>query len=76
MNKRRERFINVGERRVNNALKAINLIGNLSNKGNYEYSAAEIKKIEKVLKDELSSTMEKFNSSNNENLKKGFSFHE
>tara|TARA_B100000524_G_scaffold348381_1_gene252740 strand:- start:4944 stop:5174 length:231 start_codon:yes stop_codon:yes gene_type:complete len=74
MNIRRERFIKVGERRVNNALKAINLIGNLSNKANYEYSSAEIKKIEKVLKDELFSTMEKFNSSNNKNLKKGFSF--
>ena len=73
MNIRRERFIKVGERRVNNALKAINLIGNLSNKANYEYSSAEIKKIEKVLKDELFSTMEKFNSSN-KNLKKGFSF--
>ncbi|MAZ25121.1 MAG: hypothetical protein CMK41_04990 [Porticoccaceae bacterium] len=74
MNIRRERFIKVGERRVNNAIKAINLIGNLSNKANYEYSSAEIKKIEKVLKDELFSTMEKFNSSNNKNLKKGFSF--
>ena len=74
MNKKRERFINVGERRVNNALKAINLIGNLSNKGNYEYSPAEIKKIEKVLKDELSSTMEKFKNNTNKKLKKGFSF--
>ena len=74
MNKRRERFINVGERRVNNALKAIKLIGNLSNKGNYEFSPAEIKKIERVLKDELNKTMEKFDSNNSVKSKKGFSF--
>lgn len=73
MNKRRERFINVGERRVNNALKAINLIGNLANKSNYEYSPGEIKKIEKALKTELTNTMDKFHN-NNGTSKKGFSF--
>lgn len=73
MNKRRERFIKVGERRINNALKAINLIGNLANKGNYEYSQAEVKKIERVLKEELISTMNKFDSKNSKS-KDGFSF--
>ncbi len=73
MNKRRQRFINVGERRVNNALKSINLIGNLANKSNYEYSPSEIKKIEKALKDELTNTMDKFHN-NNGKSKKGFSF--
>ena len=64
MNKRRERFIRVGERRINNALKAINLIGNLANKANYEYSQAEIKKIERALKEELIATMIKFDHKN------------
>jgi len=73
MNKRRERFIKVGERRINNALKAINLIGNLANKGNYEYSQAEVKKIERVLKEELVSTMNKFDNKNSKS-KDGFSF--
>lgn len=72
MNKRRERFIKVGERRINNALKAISLIGNLSNKGNYEYSQAEVRKIERVLKEELASTMSRFD--NNSKSKNGFSF--
>jgi len=73
MNKRRERFIKVGERRVNNALKSINLIGNLANKSNYEYSLSEIKKIEKALKNELSNTMDKFHNKNGAS-KEGFSF--
>jgi hypothetical protein len=73
MNKRRERFINVGERRINNALKAINLIGNLANKGNYEYSQSEVKRIEKVLKEELAATMNKFDNKNSKS-KNGFSF--
>lgn len=73
MNKRRERFIKVGERRINNALKAISLIGNLSNKGNYEYSQAEVRKIERVLKEELASTMSRFDN-NNSKSKNGFSF--
>tara|TARA_Y200000002_G_scaffold276134_2_gene230392 strand:- start:15 stop:239 length:225 start_codon:yes stop_codon:yes gene_type:complete len=72
MNKRRDRFIKVGERRVNNALKSINLIGNLANKSNYEYSPNEIKKIEKALKTELANTMDKFHN-NNGACKKGFS---
>ena len=73
MNKRRERFIKVGERRINNALKAINLIGNLANKGNYEYSQSEVKRIERVLKEELAVTMNKFDSKNSKS-KNGFSF--
>lgn len=73
MNKRRERFVKVGERRINNALKAISLIGNLSNKGNYEYSQAEVRKIERVLKEELASTMSRFDN-NNSKSKNGFSF--
>mgnify|MGYP001269847349 CR=1 FL=1 len=73
MNKRRERFIRVGERRVNGALKSISLIGNLANKSNYEYSPSEIKKIEKVLKNELSNMVEKFHN-NNGTSKKGFTF--
>jgi len=72
MNKRRDRFIKVGERRVNNALKSITLIGNLANKSNYEYSPNEVKKIEKALKTELDNTMDKFHNSNGAS-KKGFS---
>lgn len=71
MNKRRDRFIRVGERRVNNALKAISLIGNLSNKGNYEYSQSEIKRIEKALKEELFKAMSKFDDAKPVS-KKGF----
>ena len=33
---KKERFITIAEKRVNNALRTINAIGNLSNKRNYE----------------------------------------
>jgi len=42
---KREKFVRLAEARVNNALKAIRLIGNLSNKNNYQYSDKDVQKI-------------------------------
>lgn len=48
-----EKFKIIAERRVNNTLKSIQLIGNLSNTGNYEYSTEDISKIFKTLREEM-----------------------
>jgi hypothetical protein len=51
--KRREKFVELAERRVNNALKQMKLIGKLANKSNYSYSEKDAKKIIKALNDEI-----------------------
>jgi len=47
---KKERFITIAEKRVNNALRTINAIGNLSNKRNYEYNEKQVKKIISALR--------------------------
>ena len=49
-----EKFKELAEKRVSNAIKNIQLIGNLSNTNAYEYGEEDIKKIFKVLKEEIS----------------------
>lgn len=44
-----EKFIELANKRVNKAVKDINLIGNLSNKRNYSYNEEQAKKIIKAL---------------------------
>lgn len=47
---KKEKFKRLAELRVNNALKHIALIENLSNKRRYEYSEQEYRKIIKTLR--------------------------
>lgn len=60
MNIKKEKFKELAEKRVNNALKQIQLIGNLSNTRVYEYDEEEIKKIFKTLKEEIQLSETKF----------------
>ena len=53
MPNKKEKFKELAEKRVNNAKKNIQLIGNLSNSNNYEYNNEEVTKIFKTLKEEL-----------------------
>lgn len=46
----REKFVELAEKRVSNALKNIKLIGNLSNKSNYRYDQSDVRKITAALK--------------------------
>jgi hypothetical protein len=41
----RNKFVELANKRVNNAIKSIRLIGNLSNKSNYSYTDEDVKKI-------------------------------
>jgi len=56
----RKKFVELANRRVSRALKSIQLIGNLSNRSNYDYSEDDVAKIFKALQDETSACRKKF----------------
>ena len=64
MSEKREKFKELAEKRVSNAMKNIQLIGNLSNTRAYEYDEEDIKKIFKTLREEISLAESKFKSKN------------
>lgn len=64
MNSKRDKFKELAEKRVNNALKNIQLIGNLSNANNYDYNEEDVTKIFKTLKEELQTAEARFKISN------------
>lgn len=57
---KRERFIRVAEARTNKILEMLRLLGNCSNKLNYEYSDEDVKKIFGVLEKEIENTKNLF----------------
>ncbi|PYD89959.1 hypothetical protein DNF23_25065 [Pseudomonas syringae pv. pisi] len=56
----RAKFIELANARVARAIKDLRLIGNLSNRKNYEYTDEEAKKILKVLEAEVDILKERF----------------
>jgi len=56
----RDRFVRLVNARVNRALKDIQLIGNLSNRSNYQYTDRDVELIFRALNDELKSCRSKF----------------
>ena len=56
----RVKFVELAEKRVNNALNAIRVIGNLSNTNIYEYSEKDVARIMGALKGELDSVNARF----------------
>lgn len=59
---RRERFVELAEKRVNRALKNIQLIGNLSNRSNYEYDDSDVEKIHTALRSAVKQMKARFDS--------------
>lgn len=57
---KREKFVRLAENRVEVALKKIRIIGNLGNRNNYEYSAADIEKIQNALEGTVKQTIANF----------------
>ena len=47
---KREKFIHLAEKRVNNAISVMKSIGNLSNRRNYEYDEKQVRKIVSALR--------------------------
>ncbi|WP_433595420.1 hypothetical protein [Lysinibacillus xylanilyticus] len=65
-NKKREKFEELAEKRVTETLKKIRLIGNLSNRNNYDYTDAHVKQILSKLEEELKILRSKFSESHSE----------
>lgn len=71
--KKLQKFEELAERRVNEALNKIRLVGNLSHTGNYEYTEAHAKQILLVLKSAIKDVETKF-SNKGRSDKEGFKF--
>ncbi len=56
----RDRFVRLAESRVNNLVKTMRLLGNLSNRSNYSYSEKDVEKIFRTLERELKSAKARF----------------
>ncbi|MFY0145081.1 hypothetical protein [Bacillus cytotoxicus] len=57
---KREKFEELGEKRVNEAIKKIRLIGNLANRNNYDYTDKHVKEIISALEVEIQMLKNKF----------------
>jgi hypothetical protein len=62
MKNKRDRFLTVAQYRTNQTLKYIRLLGNCSNRNNYEYSDMEVNRIFSALDDEIRNIKIKFKS--------------
>ena len=62
MSEKKDKFKELAEKRVNNAMKNIQLIGNLSNTRVYEYDVEDVKKIFKTLREQINLAESKFRS--------------
>ena len=60
MTSKHENFVRLAEARVNKALEAIRLVGNLANRNNYEYSDAESRAIVAALSTALGELKSQF----------------
>lgn len=60
--KKHAKFRELAEKRTNNALEAVRLIGNLSNRQTYVYEEAEVRKIVKALRDAVSDVEARFST--------------
>lgn len=56
----REKFVRLVEQRMDNALDKIRLIGNLSSKSQYEYTAEDVDKICVALHDAVDKAIERY----------------
>ena len=66
---KREKFVRLTENRMNNTLKQIELLGNLSNTSAYEYTQEDVEKIIKTLKIAISDLEHTFRMDNKKNKK-------
>lgn len=64
MNVKMSKFEQLAEKRVSDTLKKIQLVGNLANRNNYDYTDAHVKQIIDTLESELKSLKVKFEEEN------------
>ncbi len=61
MSRKHDNFVRLAEARVNKALDAIRIVGNLSNRAYYEYSEAEVLEIVRALNSSIADLKAQFN---------------
>ena len=66
--RRRANFVRLAQNRTTRAIQAIRVIGNLSNKGNYEYTQDDVKKIKRALEQEIRLMENRFSTSGSEDV--------
>lgn len=71
---RRERFENVAARRTQKILDLLDILGNCSNKSNYEYTDEDVRKMFSSIKDKVKSTEAAFGNAINRSEKNKFKF--
>lgn len=67
INNRRERFVRVAENRTNKIINLLQLLGNCSNRSNYDYIQRDVDKIFSAIEEELEKSKRKFSDKSNEN---------
>ena len=60
METKRERLVRIAEARTNKIIDMLRLLGNCSNKGNYDYSEADVQKIFSTIEKEMKTARLKF----------------
>lgn len=66
METKREKFVRIAEARTNKIIGMVRLLGNCSNKANYDYTDADVQKIFTVLEKEIKLAKMKFSSMDGE----------
>jgi len=63
METRNEKFKRLAEKRTNAVLEQLRILGNLSNKANYDYSPEEVRKIFSAIDSQLRTVKARFSKS-------------
>lgn len=66
---RQERFKRLAEKRTNSILEQLRILGNLSNKANYDYSPEDVRKIFSAIDSQLRIIKAKFSGSTKREFK-------
>lgn len=74
MESKRSRFEKVAGNRVQHIIDKLDLLGNCSNKNNYEYSEEDVKKMFNVIREQVKLAESKFNEELSRKMKKEFKF--
>lgn len=62
METKRDKFVRLAEKRMDGILKGIELMGNLANTNNYEFTEEDLNKIVKTLKSAVSDLEHTYNA--------------
>ena len=71
---REQKFKRLAPKRLENAIKSLRLIGNLSNKSHYFYGKDDANLIIKTLKEEMNNTISQFKIAVSREVKQKFKF--